>query len=132
MLSIQVRMMKTKTLKTNAALRRDPTQTTTLRAAYARELRSRFGRIKRLINSTVVENDFFRLTDRRQPLSILASPAQSYDFPSDQNRWLRIAVDSEILEVIEREGVRSIQRGEFQNTYVRRAYFPAWLMQTGK
>lgn len=121
-------MKMTKMLRANIALRRDPTRTTTLRAAYARELRRRFGLINRLIRATVVENDFFRLSDERQPLSVLASPVQAYDFPSDQNKvdafmaWLQEAIDEEILDVIEREGVRITRRGEFQNTYVRRAY----------
>ena len=36
--------------------------------------------------------------------------------------WLQEAIDGEILDVIEREGVRITGRGEIQNTYVRRAY----------
>jgi SPP1 gp7 family putative phage head morphogenesis protein len=128
-------MKKVRMLATNTALRRDPTRTTTLRTAYARELRRRFAHIKRLIRLSVVDNDFFRLTDERQPLVIqarapttLAGPAQPYDFPLDQNKveafmqWLQEAIDGEILEVIERQGVRITQRGEFQNTYVRSAY----------
>lgn len=115
-------------MRTNAALRRDSTRTTTLRAAYARELRGRFGKLKRLISATVVENDFFRLTDQRPPLSVLAAPARPCDFPSDQNKvaafmaWLQATIEDEILEVLERDVHRITERGQFQNTYVRRAY----------
>lgn len=124
------RIDTSKSLRSNVKLRRDPTRTSTLRQQYVRDVRKRFEQIKRLIIQTVEENDAFRLTDRPR-LGLLqegAAAASVFDFPraADQveafMQWLREAVDAVVLEVIERDGRRVVERVAWQNVYIRSAY----------
>lgn len=110
---------------TNAQLGRDPTQTTVLRNQYSAEMYKRWRRIKGFIRTTIVDNDAFRLKERR-PFTLEARgdfgnvpPAEKVDAFMG---WLRDQEDSEVLEIVAREGGTIIQRTPWQNLYVRRAY----------
>jgi SPP1 gp7 family putative phage head morphogenesis protein len=117
---------------TNA--QRDPTRTGVLRGAYVRAMRMRFGKIKKLIKTTIVDNDALRLAEtapnsRTLPVIMQAVPAPRYAFPTDLAGkahafmdWLGSATDAEILEVLTRDGARITSVYPWQNTYVRSAY----------
>lgn len=119
-------------LVTNA--KRDPTRTAVLRGEYVRAMRTRFGKVKKLIKQTIIDNDALRLAEsapnsRTLPVILQAVPAPRYAFPTDMAGkaqafmdWLAGASDSEILEVITRDGRRVINAYPWQNTYVRSAY----------
>lgn len=106
--------------------RRDPTRTAGLRQEYARDCSSRFTVLKKLIKTTIVENEALSSTPG---LRIMASARTRYDFPSDPAGkaqafmdWLMDAADEGILEIEQRDGRRIVLRQEWQNTYVRAAY----------
>jgi len=125
-------------LVTNA--QRDPTRTAGLRAEYAKAVKRRFVKLRRLILETVVENDALALegSGQRSALSfqhgkkiagVGNAAATRYDFPSDPAGkaqafmdWLWQSVDEEILEVEQREGRRITLRNEWQSVYVRASY----------
>lgn len=119
-------------LVTNA--KRDPTRTAVLRGEYVRAMRTRFAKIKKLIKTTIVDNDALRLAEtapnsRTLPVILQAVPAPRYAFPTDLAGkaqafmdWLRAAEESEILEVLARDGARITSIYPWQNTYVRSAY----------
>lgn len=107
----------------------DPTRTVTLRNAYAVDMRRRFRLIRSLIIKTVADNDALGLGSGPPPVvGFQAGPANRFDFPTDISKvdafmaWLNGAVDSEVLEVISREGRTVTAHRAWQNSYVRGGY----------
>lgn len=104
----------------NQQLKRDPTQTTVLRNQFRKEMRKRMTAVRRLIKTSVADNDALRLGNT---LSVLQSqPASKFDFPSDINKlpafmdWLRSVMDIEVL------GGDGYTAGHWQNAFIRQAY----------
>lgn len=114
--------------------KRDPTRTAVLRGEYVRAMRTRFGKVKKLIKQTIIDNDALRLAEsapnsRTLPVILQAVPAPRYAFPTDLAGkaqafmdWLAGASDSEILEVTRGAGRTMLRAYPWQNTYVRSAY----------
>lgn len=116
----------------------DPTRTITLRNRYAAEMRRRFRAVKKLIRQTVVDNDALRLSKTPPPLTLQADPRvilipgvgphELFDFPTNPEKaaafmeWLGLAVDEEVLGVIQYEGRRIVAHTAWQNTYIRSGY----------
>ena len=99
----------------------------TIHAQYMAEMNRRFGRLKKLVRETVVDNDYFRLKKGhvighaqalRPPFKFTENPEKINAFMD----WLREAQDDEVLEVIERKGRSVVAHKEWQNVYVRRSY----------
>jgi hypothetical protein len=108
---------------TNTAALRDPTRTTKLRQRYVKELRGRFLKLKRLITTTLVDNDALRLAQR--PVAN-AVAQRAFKFTNDAERvaefnaWLQEAIDQEILEVVGNTPGAPVNG--WQKAYVREAY----------
>ncbi|WP_050049744.1 minor capsid protein [Halostagnicola sp. A56] len=118
------------------AQQEDPTQTKTIRQTYAQRLRGAFGRINSTILERVIKDDILGLRDSdvsedqaQQLVETFAGVAprhelQAVDEPPDLStvdtderierfrEWLETAMESEVLEVIDRD----------ENVWVRRAY----------
>ena len=94
----------------NRAYRFDPTRTTTLRKAYAREMSKRFMKIRRLIWEAIVTDDCFGLAPPVNPFKGLAVPYRAFNFPTSAGKveafmtWLQEQVNNELLGVSVRVG----------------------------
>jgi len=104
----------------------DPTRTTVLRNAFAREMNRRFRQLTQVIRRAVVEEDCFGL----QPgFYQLASPGrQAFAFPRSADKvsgfmtWLQGQVDRGILEIRELAQVGVGVEGAWTNKYVFDSY----------
>ena len=82
---------------------RDPTRTATLRAAYARDLRTKLLELARIVQITVGDNDALHLSDQNPPLIQQTLPATRFEFLNAPTRipdflaWLRGAIDEIML-----------------------------------
>lgn len=114
------------------AQQQDPTRTKSIRRTYGQRLRAAFGRINAAIREAVIEDDIFDLEDgelgedevQRLADTFANAELRAVDEPPDLSNidpdqrierfqdWLDEAMESEVLEVIERD----------ENVYVRRAY----------
>ena len=98
----------------------DPTRTKTVRRTYARRLRGAFGRINAAIREGIVQKDVLGLSNDRLQADV--GLTAEVDLPPDLSTfdeaerirrfedWLDEAMDSEVLEVIDRDGNRFIRR----------------------
>ena len=135
-------------LTTNAAKKRDPTNTTVLRKKYSQQYTKRFAALKGLINETVVKNDALALKKRggggyvgqarggqqRANLPSLTTQAKrtkaakKFQFTTDAGKvdafmqWLNLAINSEVLEIVAFDGGRVSDRNDWQGSYIRDAY----------
>ncbi len=82
----------------------DPTRTTTLRNAFARDMRKRFRELERVIREAVVTRDVFGLSDM-QTHALQPPGYRAFDFPRVQQK-----VDAfiEWLQIQERKGLLQI------------------------
>lgn len=113
------------------ARRADPTRSTILRARYAAACGTRLRKLRRDIQTSVVERDCFGLSSS---LSIFNSaltvndPAgfKQFAFTSDARKhdefmkWLREQIDQGVLESVDRNG--NPVDPTWQNAYIRAAY----------
>lgn len=108
----------------------DPTKTGGVLRSWTADINRRFNKLKRGIREAIVDKDvfglrdgFFILEDRR----IVLKPRQ-FQYTTDQARldgfltWLDEAVDSDILEVVERRGPSVEKHSGWQNKYIRASY----------
>jgi len=111
----------------------DPTHTLTLRAIFAADMARRFTRLKKLIDTSIVENDCFGLLPSntiplRKVLGLEAAASKQFDFPTSEDKvkafmgWLRQQEDNGILEVIQRQGPEIVARNPWMNIYIDSAY----------
>lgn len=82
---------------------RDPSRTTSLRAAFASQMTKRFRVIRGLIWKAIVDEDVFALQDN---LQTLRTPGRrAFNFPRSADKvnafmeWLRLQIENEILQV---------------------------------
>lgn len=104
----------------------DPTRTTVLRNAFAREMRRRFRELTRVIWQAIVEQDVFGL---RPGLYQLTVPArEAFAFPRSADKlssfmtWLQGQIDTGILEIRELAQVGVGIEGAWTNRYVHDSY----------
>jgi len=108
---------------------RDPTRTTTLRAAYARAFSVRFTQLKRRIRQAIVEGDLLRLGNGAGLLGL----AGNYDFTTDAGKlqafaeWLEGAIGEELFQ-----GAAEFNAGLWTNIYIKRAYMTALTQSNGR
>jgi len=101
----------------------DPTRTTSLRAAWVREMNKRFRRLRGLINRAIIDQDCFG------QLSAYAPPAhQAFAFPRTSDKvagfmkWIDQQVQEGILEVADISQVGQSIDGAWTNKYVYDSY----------
>ncbi len=110
-------------------INRDPTRTTALRNAFAREMRKRFRKIRALIVKAIVEEDVFGLgspvtitalqrTPGRRRFAFLRSAAKLSGFM----RWLRTMVDNEVIAVTDIDQVGESIEAAWNNKYIFDSY----------
>jgi SPP1 gp7 family putative phage head morphogenesis protein len=115
----------TNQLTLNAELGYDPTRTTTLRNAFARDMGKRFRNLRGLIRQAVVDNDVFGLSN---PTTFQAPGRRAFAFDTSADkvekfmRWLNAEVNKGVLELttIERAGQSANQA--WSNLYIRDSY----------
>jgi len=109
--------------------RYDPTRTTALRNAFARQMEKRFDELIRVIQEAIVTNDCFGLKEQKvltqqvtppqyQAFAFLRDPAKVEAFM----RWLQEQVDKGILQVGVLEQVGSAVEQAWTNMYVFDSY----------
>jgi SPP1 gp7 family putative phage head morphogenesis protein len=101
----------------------DPTRTTSLRAAWVRDVNIRFRRLRGLINQGIIEQDCFGL------MSTYAAPAhRAFAFPRTSDKvagfmtWLDRQVKEGILDVRDISQVGKSIDGAWTNKYVYDSY----------
>lgn len=108
-----VKLSERKRLNVNSTLQTlnqvDPTQTTTIRNAFVREMNKRFRRIRGLIRRAIIDQDCFGLQQNGAQANVQTNAnlpgkrAYAFDRTGDKIEgfmsWLREAVDDEILEL---------------------------------
>ncbi len=109
-------------------LNRDPTRTTSLRNAFAREMTRRFRRLRGLILKTIVVNDVFGLRNPF-PFVTLQSPGRrAFAFPRSADKvsafmeWLRVQIQNDILQVTQMRQVGQSVESAWTNFYIQDSY----------
>lgn len=103
----------------------DPTNTTTIRAAFDRDMLRRFKKLRRSIMETIVKNDAFGL---RAP--VVNEPGRQFQFafPRSSDKvssfmdWLYAEQSATILEVQRGAPLRSAAERAWSNVYIDSAY----------
>ena len=109
---------------------RDPTMTTALRNAFAREMKRRFRYIRGLIWKAIVEEDVFGLLDNTsQTITLLQTPGRrAFAFPRSADKvsafmqWLQTQVENNILQVTQIEQVGRAVENAWTNLYISDTY----------
>lgn len=117
----------------HASSRRDPTRTTALRRSFVAQINRRFGRLRRDIRISIVNNDCFGLENTLATLS----PAEARQFAFTRTidkvdnfmRWLEeqenlyiLTKGEEGLRAFVRPGTRFGVEGAWTDLYIERAY----------
>ena len=113
---------------TTNALKQDPTRTSTIRDAFAREMIRRFRSIKRDIWDAVVVKDVFGLTGDNILTRNATPPAGAFAFRTDPGKiegfmaWLQGRVDEGIFEVSAGQKRAVLGNVPWSNVYIDAAY----------
>lgn len=106
----------------------DPTHTTTLRNAFARQMKKRFRNLRGVIRKAIVDNDVFGLKQPTVMQDMNLPPNRAFAFPRTADKvqefmnWLNEQVDRGILETYQRPQLgRGIEEA-WTNTYIKSAY----------
>lgn len=106
----------------------DPTHTTTLRNAFARQMKKRFRSLRGVIRKAIVDNDVFGLKQPTVMQDMSLPPNRAFAFPRTADKvqgfmdWLNEQVDKGILETYQRTQLgRGIEEA-WTNTYIKSAY----------
>lgn len=112
--------------------RYDPTQTTTLRNDFAREMRKRFYKLRGIIRKAIVDEDCFGLTEANNELTTLAEMTtpgrRAFVFATSADKvdafmeWLEEQVERGILEVSYMPQLGEPVRKAWTDTYINSAY----------
>lgn len=85
--------------------RYDPTRTTTLRNAFARDIKKRFDELAKVITRAIVDQDCFGLAPKVKVNQMEAPMRNAFDFPRSSEKvaafmkWLQRQIDRGLLEV---------------------------------
>ena len=125
------------TLTLNRLDRRDPTRTTYIRNAFAREMSRRFDKLCKEIRRMVVDEDGFGLKAKADADSAMRrlgvgdskiSVHTTFDFPTSPEKiaafrlWLDEMVAKGILETYEVQQIGKALNENWTDTYIRQAY----------
>jgi SPP1 gp7 family putative phage head morphogenesis protein len=108
----------------------DPTHTTALRNAFAREFKVRFTELKKVIRQTVNEKDCFGLKDRKVGSYQLNPPLgfRTFAFLSDPKKieafmlWLHQQVEKGLLTLVQFQQIGSAVYDAWTNRYIADSY----------
>jgi len=108
----------------------DPTHTTALRNAFARDFKLRFTALKKVIRRAVDEMDCFGLKKEKINVNELNPPpiARIFEFLSDSKkieafmRWLEIQVEKGLLTITEFRQIGSAINEAWTNRYIADSY----------
>jgi SPP1 gp7 family putative phage head morphogenesis protein len=106
----------------------DPTQTTVLRNAWAREMNRRFLEITSTIKKAVVDQDCFGLEMKMQTLQATPPQFREFAFLRDPEKvaafmkWLQEQVDKGLLTVVQFQQVGTAIEAAWTNMYVYDSY----------
>lgn len=104
---------------------RDPTQTTTLRNAFVRQMRKRFQKIRGLIIKAIVTEDVFGLREVR---TFQTPGFRRFAFPRSADKvaafmnWLQEQVDNYILQVTQIQQVGRAVESAWTNQFILDSY----------
>lgn len=108
---------------------RDPSQTTSLRNAFARQMAKRFRALQALVIRAIVEEDVFGLLSETTVTVLGQTPGRrKFNFPRSADKvaafmdWLHRMVEDEILQVTQIEQVGRAVDAAWTNTYIHDAY----------
>lgn len=113
----------------NNILQFDPTRTLTLRKAFVADMDRRFNALKRLIKTSIVDNDCFGLVETTTPFSALAAATQG-QFRFDRSAakvegfmtWLQEQEKAGVLELVQKSRIGAPVETLWVNTYIDTAY----------
>lgn len=115
-------------LATSAALGRDPTRTTSLRAEFVSQMDRRFRHLRGLIRIAIVVEDVFGLKDP-VTITILQTPGRRrFAFPRSADKvsafmdWLQRQIDFGILEVTQLQQIGSGVEAAWTNKFINDSY----------
>jgi SPP1 gp7 family putative phage head morphogenesis protein len=107
----------------------DPTHTTVLRNAFARDMKRRFGELVSVIKTAVVEEDCFALkTKRLQSFQMTTPGAEAFNFARSADKleafmaWLQEQVNKGILSVGTFQQIGSAVNNAWTNLYLFDSY----------
>lgn len=107
----------------------DPTRTTALRNAFAKQMQSRFIELKRVIRIAIVEQDCFGLKKGAMSIFQVAPPgSEAFTFLRDPAkveafmRWLRQQQNKGVLSMGEFQQIGTASQGAWTNRYILDSY----------
>lgn len=107
----------------------DPTNTTSLRQAFARDMKSRFMKLKLAIVEAIVKQDCFGMIPNRVMSFRVATPGdRAFAFMRDPQkveafmRWLRLQVDKGLLSVGQLQQIGNAIESAWTNLYILDSY----------
>lgn len=106
----------------------DPSRTTGLRNAFAREMVKRFRELIQVIRRAIIEQDCFGLNRNIISFQLIPPGHKAFDFPrsSDKVRgfmnWLRQQVDKGMLEIREIPQIGIAAEQAWMNVYIQDSY----------
>ncbi len=117
------------TIETYSIKRFDPTRTTALRAAFARDMNRRFNELTKMIVVGIVENDCFGLKNNGLLTQQMFPPNyRQFDFATDPEKveafmnWLQVQVDRGIITVGEFNQLGTSINSYWTNMYILDSY----------
>jgi SPP1 gp7 family putative phage head morphogenesis protein len=113
-------MSLTATLILNRAA--DPSQTATLRNAFAQAMQKRFNTFRKTVIEVVDEDDVFGLMVNRKPGPRAFAFPRSSDKVGAFMKWLKQQAEDDILQVTQIEQVGASVDAAWTNTYIRQSY----------
>lgn len=102
----------------------DPTHTTTLRDLFARQMRTRFDKLKREVYNAIVTKDGFGMQD----IFIYSISPRQFNFPTNKKKieefmkWLETQIDNDILAVGFMSQLGTALEQEWTNFYILDSY----------
>lgn len=106
---------------------RDPSQTTALRNAFARQMIRRFRKLRGLIRMAIVAEDVFGL--QNNPLQTFQTPGRrAFAFPRSADKvsafmeWIRLQIQNDILQVAQMVQVGRSVDAAWTNLFIEDSY----------